>query len=610
MFESPGQPQKRRSLLAWVVHSWVHSLRFRLLWLGLMPLLLALPVVLVSVGLIGSVQVNRLIEGQLNSNLSGAQNYLRVFRTDLQSRILDFVQSERFSRLAQKQTPRRVIDETLLASVRKSGFDFLLLVDEDGFVVGSSGFDEAKLRRQLPQSFVIRQAQVGVASSGFEQFTQTELEAFSTGIAKRFSDLAVSGKARGVQPADKAASDQAKATLVLAAAHFPLSASSEDFVLVGGTLLNENSVLIEHLREIIYPTGKLPDQSEGFVGIFDQQTNIVSSRLKSGQILSPKLDGNLIPVETNSGQFASTIGRQSFGEDTFALAVTTMQSGNERDLVFLAVGFPVRPFQQTAWLMLGILAASLGGVMLVVSLIYLNAGRDIVAQLKKIADAMNLFRDGDRIVQIQEIKSKDELGLLGARVNELFRVVAEQELKLERLALHDALTGLANRQNFSQRLTHAMAIGDRQSTYGAVIMIDLDNFKPLNDTYGHSAGDQLLIEVGRRLKSIVREIDTVSRFGGDEFVVLLESLSEDMDAASTRAVQVSEKIRDAMQVPFVIQNRSAVGDANISHQCTSSIGVTLFLGSKLSQDQVLHLADAAMYAAKAGGKNRVSLHQE
>lgn len=583
--------------------AWTQSLRFRLLWLGLMPLLLAFPIVLVAVGLVGGTQLNHLIDSQLTSNLSGAQNYLRVFHTDLQTSVAELVKNERLEQLVQQRASRSEINRGLHATIRGSGFDFLLMVNAEGQVIGSSSGSDGSLK--VPRSSVIEQAQVGVATSGFEQFTVPEVTALSPALAQRL--LSQGGSQQGVASANGGGTPRT-ATLVLAAAHLPLSVTAQDVVLVGGVLINENTALIEHLREIIYPTGKLPYESEGFAGIFAGQQRIVSSRLKTFDSRALALDASLIPSEKSPGLASTLMGKQRIGQDAFALAVSPIRDGEDNTIAYLAVGFPVGPVQNTAWLLLATLAGFLGLIMLIVSIIFLNAGHHIVAQIKNIAVAMKDFRDGNRAAQVQGIAKEDELGLLGHYVNDLLSIIATQEIELKQRALHDALTGLANRQNFTERMTLALASSDRTGLHGALLMLDLDNFKPLNDTAGHAAGDQLLIEVGRRLKAVLREVDTVARFGGDEFLVLLESLPTDAQDAQSRALDVAEKIRAAIDVPFIIRNQGQDEDAFIAHHCTASIGVALFLGKRVSQAHVLNMADAAMYAAKSSGRNRVCLY--
>jgi diguanylate cyclase (GGDEF)-like protein/PAS domain S-box-containing protein len=180
------------------------------------------------------------------------------------------------------------------------------------------------------------------------------------------------------------------------------------------------------------------------------------------------------------------------------------------------------------------------------------------------------------------------------------------EDQIRNLAFNDALTNIPNRRLLLDRLKQAMVASKRSGRYGAVMFLDLDNFKPLNDTHGHGMGDLLLIEVAHRISRCVREIDTVARFGGDEFVVMLSVLDEDQELSTGQAAIVAEKIRIALAEPYLLTHRQADNtQITIEHHCSSSIGVVLFLSNEISPEDVLKLADMAMYQAKEGGRNRV-----
>jgi diguanylate cyclase (GGDEF)-like protein len=138
------------------------------------------------------------------------------------------------------------------------------------------------------------------------------------------------------------------------------------------------------------------------------------------------------------------------------------------------------------------------------------------------------------------------------------------------------------------------------------MFLDLDNFKPLNDTQGHEAGDLLLIQVADRLIGCVREIDTVARFGGDEFILLINELDVDKALSVTQANQISQKIRIALVAPYKIPLAKAESAAElIEHKCTASIGVVIYKDHELRQDDILKYADLAMYQAKAAGRNQI-----
>lgn len=152
-----------------------------------------------------------------------------------------------------------------------------------------------------------------------------------------------------------------------------------------------------------------------------------------------------------------------------------------------------------------------------------------------------------------------------------------------------------------------MAASKRSGRYGALMFLDLDNFKPLNDSHGHSIGDLLLSEVARRITNCVRGTDTVARFGGDEFVVLLDGLDEGKAKSTAQAASVAEKIRLALANPYVLTvHHEGAADMTVEHRCTSSIGVVLFIDHDASMDDILKWADLAMYQAKDAGRNRVS----
>jgi diguanylate cyclase (GGDEF)-like protein/PAS domain S-box-containing protein len=173
----------------------------------------------------------------------------------------------------------------------------------------------------------------------------------------------------------------------------------------------------------------------------------------------------------------------------------------------------------------------------------------------------------------------------------------QSEGEIHRLAFYDALTKLPNRRLLHERLIQSMSISARSGKFGALMFLDLDNFKTINDTQGHDVGDQLLREVAGRLGCNVREGDTVARLGGDEFVVALESLSSNSTEAANQAEQVAEKIRYELSQPYLLNGNE--------HHSSPSIGVSLFRGHQNSLDEILKQADLAMYQAKARGRNMV-----
>lgn len=184
----------------------------------------------------------------------------------------------------------------------------------------------------------------------------------------------------------------------------------------------------------------------------------------------------------------------------------------------------------------------------------------------------------------------------------------EMEEKIRQMAFYDPLTHLANRRLLSDRLTQALALSRRSGQRGALMVLDLDNFKPLNDQHGHEAGDLLLIEVAQRLLSCTRAMDTVARMGGDEFVVLLSQLQTNPEAAQREAAQIAHKILEHLAQPYLL--KCANQESAVLHRCTASIGVVVFYKDEVSDSLLFNRADAAMYQAKAAGRNTVRFNTE
>ena len=145
----------------------------------------------------------------------------------------------------------------------------------------------------------------------------------------------------------------------------------------------------------------------------------------------------------------------------------------------------------------------------------------------------------------------------------------------------------------------------RKKSYGALLFLDLDNFKPLNDKHGHSVGDLLLAQVASRLIACVRRVDTVARFGGDEFVVLMTDVTNDESLAKAYAQSVAEKIRLSLAMPYEISVVQGKEQKTVTHTCSASIGGLVFGDESDSTDELLQKADSAMYRAKESGRNRI-----
>lgn len=211
-------------------------------------------------------------------------------------------------------------------------------------------------------------------------------------------------------------------------------------------------------------------------------------------------------------------------------------------------------------------------------------------------------------LKLHEGQLEDAVKQRTAELESKSAVLAEREDELRHIAYYDSLTGLPNRRMLDDRLTKALAFSRRTNRYGALIFIDLDNFKSLNDTNGHACGDLLLIEAARRLSKVMREMDTVARFGGDEFVVMLSELEQSEPEAILHALTVAEKLLVILREPYELHVVDGSNEKRITHLCSGSIGVAMFSSNEISKEDLLRFADMAMYQAKEAGRNTIRLY--
>jgi diguanylate cyclase (GGDEF)-like protein len=229
----------------------------------------------------------------------------------------------------------------------------------------------------------------------------------------------------------------------------------------------------------------------------------------------------------------------------------------------------------------------------------------ILRPLTDTARSMREMADGKRELAPLPVKRHDEVGDLVAGFNYLVERLQEKEaalkasqLRLQFMAHHDALTGLYNRAMLEDRLQQALARAERDRSYFALLFCDLDDFKAINDQFGHETGDAILREVAARLLDGRRRTDTVARFGGDEFVILLT----DLDDARGKAIAVAQRLRAAIGMPFDIGGKAFV--------LGTSIGVALYSGATASVPELMSQADIAMYQAKRAGKNKFHIFDD
>jgi diguanylate cyclase (GGDEF)-like protein/PAS domain S-box-containing protein len=231
--------------------------------------------------------------------------------------------------------------------------------------------------------------------------------------------------------------------------------------------------------------------------------------------------------------------------------------------------------------------------------------RDALRQSQPVrAELVNYTKGGDPFwLELDIVPVTDDQGRLTHWVS-VERDITERKRAQDdiyRLAYFDVLTGLPNRRLLIDRMEQLLASARRSAVPGAVLYIDLDNFKNVNDARGHAVGDILLQLVGQRLSRLMRQEDTVARLGGDEFVILIARLASERDAGGRAAMAIAEKVREALEQPFDIQGRP--------YNSGGSIGVTLLPKEGQTTDVLLREADTAMYRAKAAGRNRIAFFE-
>lgn len=226
---------------------------------------------------------------------------------------------------------------------------------------------------------------------------------------------------------------------------------------------------------------------------------------------------------------------------------------------------------------------------------------EVLELLKNITEALSMG--------LQSIEDQKERERLEIQLREELAERKKNEAIIQQFAFYDPLTQLPNRRLFSDYLGKSIASSKRNRHFSSLLFLDLDNFKPLNDTYGHAVGDLLLIEVAQRIKHTIRDSDVVARFGGDEFVIILQELSDQYNSAITYAQVTAEKIHTALEKPYKLPiNDTEDQTTFIEHCCTSSIGITLFGPDATDETQLIIQADSAMYAAKESGRNQIHFY--
>ncbi|WP_157619430.1 bifunctional diguanylate cyclase/phosphodiesterase [Psychromonas aquimarina] len=240
--------------------------------------------------------------------------------------------------------------------------------------------------------------------------------------------------------------------------------------------------------------------------------------------------------------------------------------------------------------------ATVSVVLLAIFIIWLLIRQIVTVPVRQLSRQIQSQQDNKASeLHLLDTSAKGELGALAQLFNQRTGQLLYTHNKIKKLAHFDVLTGLPNRRLLINRLDEKLEVCKRQTSYGALLFIDLDNFKVINDSLGHDMGDELLVRVAERFQKCVRGEDTVARLGGDEFVVLIMKNSDYSEQLNHESTVVARKLVRAMEKPFKLRTHQ--------HHVTISIGISSFSRRSTSSDELLRQADTAMYRAKAKGKN-------
>lgn len=297
-------------------------------------------------------------------------------------------------------------------------------------------------------------------------------------------------------------------------------------------------------------------------------------------------------LSLQSNQYASTQVLAAKAATLFEKAGPDLQALNrlQFDIARQAYDKGVRRYENTRLMALG----TLGVAVLFMSWLGWMLSGSIVNPLKQVIVIFQRISNGKYDSTIL-VDGHDEISEVMLALGDMQTKLGLDEEAIHQLAFYDPLTKLPNRRLLRDRLQRALSLSSRSRLYGAVLMVDLDNFKSINDTRGHEVGDRLLVEIAQRIQLCVRQADTVARLGGDEFIVMLVDLSMDEAQAALQAERIGEKILAAISQPCMLSNKL--------HHPAGSMGLCLFVGQSASMEDLLKRADISMYQAKNSGRN-------
>jgi len=409
------------------------SLRRRLLRLAFVPMLVAFPAVIAVLAIVGGSRYDARLESIAASNLATAQTFLEQLRVQIERQLDQLVLLDRLPSMLAAREPHDALERVLARRAQSARLDFLVIADPGGRVIAASTGTAPGTR--LPSSFVLRQAITGVLTSGFERFEPAALALLSQ---------ALPGRAAVAQPGSAEPLER-RGLLVTAAAHFPLSNAHPDAVLYGGHLLNGDSVMIDRMRDVVFPVDAGSEAVHGFAAVLVDDVR-VATNLHDAQ--GRRAGGTRAPpevVEAVLRQGERWVRRaRELGEWHVSAYAPILSADRGERLGMLFAGFPEAQYRTEKWFVLGAIAGLLAVGMLGLSLAFQRGTQSIVLRLARTVETMRAVQGGDRAVRVDVGAEDDEIALLGRQFNSLLETLLAQER--ERARAQQAIADEASRR--------------------------------------------------------------------------------------------------------------------------------------------------------------------
>jgi diguanylate cyclase (GGDEF)-like protein/PAS domain S-box-containing protein len=437
--------------LGW--HSWQESLAFRLSALALVPLLLALPVVVLAIALIGTWISDTQIADTLRGNLTGSENYLAQLRERTRQQIAQYAKSEKLAEMLDRQASQRDFESLLDGKVKEWGLSYLILAQPDGRVIASgSGL---KPGGRLPDSFVLRQARIGISNAAIERFESDQLNLF-------IPPSATSATALKSVPGEELRASSATTLVINAAAHTPLAVDRPEAILIGGVTLNGNTALVEHVREIIFPVVSHMAES-GMIAIHSGDMIVARTRRhsESRPVLGFIQPQEIAQAVLERGQVWA--GRIVRDDASYTAAFSPILDGEGQRVGMLGVALPDQAYRNNRLVLIASVIGLSSLAMLAISLVFLRAGRGLTGRIQTLNTVMSSFRDGASHVRVGPLPPADELGRLALSFDQLLETINDQETRLR--VRNDELVQMGQALHAQHSRLNQVVAGTRAGTW-------------------------------------------------------------------------------------------------------------------------------------------------